>query len=87
MYKKVHKYLYAHERNFIFARIDCMRNDLKLSFNTYPTILIYPKDNKSKPITYDMIRDYEVFLNFLEDQKLGSNIYERWAPDGLKTEQ
>lgn len=66
MYKKVHKHLHAHVRDFIFATIDYMANDLDLKIENFPTILIYPKHDKKNPIVYDMIRDYDVFLTFLE---------------------
>lgn len=84
MYKKVHKYLHAHIRDFVFARIDHMENDLDVPVNTFPTILIYPKHDKKNPIVYDMIRDYDVFLNFLEKEKLGTNIYQRPPPPGIE---
>jgi thiol:disulfide interchange protein len=55
MYKKVNKHLYKHVKDFIFARVDYMRNDLDLNITNFPTIMIYPKDNKKNPIKYDMI--------------------------------
>jgi hypothetical protein len=63
-----------------------MRNDLDLNISTFPTILIYPKHDKKNPIKYDMIRDYDVLLNFLEERKLGEGIYEKPVPEGLKRE-
>jgi hypothetical protein len=66
MFKKVHKYLNAHVKDFIFATIDYMANDLDLGMTNFPTIYIYPKYDKKNPILYDMIRDYDVFLSFLE---------------------
>lgn len=86
MYKKVNKHLHGHVKDFVFARVDYMRNDLELSISNFPTILIYPKDDKKNPIKYDMVRDYDVFLTFLEENKLGSGIYERPAPEGLEKE-
>lgn len=56
MYKKVHKYLHAHVKDFVFATIDYMANDLDIPMQTFPTILIYPKYDKKNPILYDMIR-------------------------------
>jgi thiol-disulfide isomerase/thioredoxin len=87
MYKKVHKHLHAHVRDFVFASIDYMENDLDIAISSFPTILIYPKGDKKNPILYDMIRDYNVFLNFLEDKKLGTSIYKRPPPPGLEESQ
>lgn len=87
MYRRVHKHLHPHIRDFVFATIDYMENDLDLGIETFPTILIYPKYDKKNPILYDMIRQYDVFLNFLENEKLGTNIYERPPPPGLKEQQ
>lgn len=84
MYGKVNKHLFGHVKDFIFARIDYMWNDLDLKISNFPTILVYPKYDKRNPIVYDMIRDYEVFLTFLENHKLGTNIYEKSVPEGMK---
>lgn len=58
MYRKIHKYILPSVKDFIFATIDHMANDLDMKFDSYPKILIYPKHDKKNPILYDMIRDY-----------------------------
>ncbi len=85
MYRKIHKHLLPSVKDFTFAIIDYMANDLDIKMDSYPTILIYPKHDKKNPILYDMIRDYEVFLNFIEERNLGKGIYTRPPPPGLKT--
>ena len=49
MYKKVHKHLHAHVKDFIFAKIDYMANDLDMEISNFPTIFIYPKNDKKNP--------------------------------------
>lgn len=59
----------------MFATADYDENDFDLEITQFPTVQLYKKDDKQNPVNYDGMRDYEVLLNWLEDQFKGRSLY------------
>ena len=83
-FEDIKKELKKDIHDIIFAKVNYDENDFDFEIKSFPTVYIYKKDLKEKPIHYEGMRDYEVLLNFLEDQ-LGDkrSLYEKKMPEEL----
>ena len=82
MYEDVKKNLNDDVTDIVFAKANPDKNDFGFRLKNFPTIRLYKKDDKVNFIEYDMIRDYEVLLNFLEE-KLGRTLYQKKMPEEM----
>lgn len=70
-------------KDVIFGNFNYEKNDIDIEIKSFPTVYLYKKGQKETPIVYDAMRDYEVLLNWLEDE-LGRTLYVRKMPEELK---
>lgn len=83
-FDRAQKELRSTETDIVFAKLNIDKNDVYLGYNGLPAIFLYKKDDKSNPVEYALIRDWEVVLDWIEQQLDRMNIYAKPMPDQLK---
>ena len=66
-FNDIKRELYSSVNDLIFGTVDFDENDLDIEITSFPTILLYKKNDKQNPIKYEGMRDYEVLLNWIEE--------------------
>ncbi len=75
---------YKGDSSLVFGTLNYDRNDIEMELNSFPTVILYKKNDKANPVNYQGLRDYEVLLNFLEEQLDYKRLYERKLPDDIR---
>lgn len=83
-FDKAKKELRATNDDISFVKLNLDKNDVEIAVKGMPAIFLYKKGQKSKPVEYPLIRDYEVLLDWLEGQIDRRDIYAKPMPEGLK---
>ncbi|ODV58970.1 protein disulfide isomerase [Ascoidea rubescens DSM 1968] len=55
----------------LIAELDATLNDVNVEISGYPTLILYPANDKENPIVYSKGRDLESFIQFIKES--GSN--------------
>lgn len=80
MYKAIRTNLKEEVKDIIFATMHYDKNDMDFEIKSFPKIMIYKKNDKENPIEYDMIREYDVLLEFL-GKKVNWNLFDKPKPE------
>lgn len=85
-YKKLASDLKNYKNSVIIAKIDGTKNNIKeISIQGYPTIYLFPKNNKKNPIEYNGNRSLEDFKAFLKNN--GVQFGEAPSPSSIQEEE
>ena len=86
-FSDVKKNILPEEKNtVIFAKANYSKNDFDIVIKSFPTIYLFKKGNKKNPIEYDLIRDWEVMLDFI-GEKINKRLFTRVMPEEVKENQ
>lgn len=70
-------------KNVIFAKANYSLNDFDIVVKSFPTIYLFKKGNKKNPIEYELIRDWEVMLDFI-GEKTNIKLYNKKMPEEVR---
>jgi len=59
--------MFAGEKSIVIGKIDATENDTPVEIEGFPTIILFPADDKENPITYDGDRTLDAMAEFVRE--------------------